>query len=89
MGSKDTQFKAGSSGGPGRPKGARNKITKAYLDAVAKSFAKNGPEVLEIIKEKRPDVYMKLVAALVPKDLDVKHSGDLTIQVVNYTDDDE
>jgi len=89
MGSKDTQFKDGHSGGPGRPKGARNKITKAYLDAVAKSFAKNGPEVLEIIKEKRPDVYMKLVAALVPKDLDVKHSGDLAIQVVNYTDDDE
>ncbi len=89
MGSKDTQFKAGNSGGPGRQKGARNKITKAYLDAVAKSFAKNGPEVLEIIKEKRPDVYMKLVAALVPKDLDVKHSGDLAIQVVNYTDDDE
>lgn len=89
MGNKDTRFKSGNSGGPGRPKGARNKITKAYLDAVAKSFAKNGPEVLEIIKEKRPDVYMKLVAALVPKDLDVKHSGDINVQIVQYSDDTE
>ncbi len=89
MASKDTQFKDGHSGGPGRPKGARNKVTQAYLEAVAKSFAKNGPEVLEIIKEKRPDVYMKLVAALVPKDLDVNHSGDLNVYVVAYQDDDE
>ena len=83
---EDTQFKKGHSG---RPKGARNKVTKLYLDAVAESFAKNGPEVLEIIKEKRPDVYMKLVAALVPKDLDVNHSGDLNVYVVAYQDDDE
>ena len=89
MASKDTQFKDGHSGGPGRPKGARNKVTKAYLDAVAKSFAKNGPEVLEIIKEKRPDVYMKLVAALVPKDLDVKYSGDVSVRVVQYSEDDK
>ncbi len=88
MANKDTQFKEGHSGGPGRPKGARNKVTKAYLDAVAKSFAKNGPEVLEIIKEKRPDVYMKLVAALVPKDLDVNLSGNISISVIDYSEDD-
>ena len=88
MASKDTQFKAGSSGGPGRPKGSKNKITKAYLDTIVEAFDKCGAEVVDRLIEKRPDVFLKLVAQLVPKDLDVKHSGDLTIQIVQYSDDD-
>ena len=89
MANKDTQFKDGHSGGPGRPKGSKNKITKAYLDTIVEAFDKCGAEVVDRLIEKRPDVFLKLVAQLVPKDLDVKHSGDLTIQIVNYADDDE
>ena len=89
MGSKDTQFKTGSSGGPGRPKGSRNKITKAYLKRLTEDFLEHGPEVLERIRSESPDVYMRLVAQLVPKDIDVKHSGDINVQVVNYSEDDE
>ena len=89
MASKDTQFKAGQSGGPGRPKGSKNKITKAYLKALTDDFIEHGQAVLERIRSESPDVYMRLVAQLVPKDIDVRHSGDVTVQVVNYSEADE
>lgn len=88
MESKETQFKIGNSGGPGRPKGSRNKITKAYLKRLTEDFMEHGVEVLERLREKQPDAYMRLVAQLVPKDIDVKHTGDITVQVVNYSEED-
>ncbi len=71
---KDTRFKAGN---PGRPKGSKNKITVAYLNAIAEDFYKHGKQAIETVREKQPDVYLKLVAQLVPKDVvmetDVRH----------------
>ena len=89
MASKDTQFKLGGSGGPGRPKGSKNKITKAYLKALTKEVTKHGAEVLERVRKESPEVWLRLAAQLVPKDIDVRHSGDVTVQVVNYSEDDE
>lgn len=85
MPSSDTQFKKGH---PGRPKGTKNKITKAYLKRLTDDFMEHGESVLERIRKESPDVYMRLVAQLVPKDMDVKHSGDITVQVVKYSEDD-
>ena len=87
MGSKDTQFKKGNGGGPGRPRGSKNKITELYLDILRKDIAEHGEEVLERVRKEQPAVYIKLPASLVPRDLDVKYSGDITVQVVNYEDD--
>jgi len=88
MGSNVTQFKPGQSGNPaGRKKGSRNKITKQYLDALAADFREHGESVIERLRESHPDVYLRLVAQLLPKNFDVKHSGDMTVQVVNYSDD--
>ena len=44
MPSSDTQFKKGH---PGRPKGTRNKITKAFLKALAADFKEHGKSVIE------------------------------------------
>ena len=85
MPSSDTQFKKGH---PGRAKGSKNKITKAYLKALTADFMEHGQAVLERVRSESPDVYMRLVAQLTPKDLDIKHSGDITVQVVNYSEED-
>ena len=83
-------FKPGQSGNPkGREKGSKNHITKAFLEALTEDFLAHGKDVIERVREERPEVYLKLVALLVPKDLDVKHSGDVTVQLVNYADIDE
>ena len=89
MGSKDTQFKVGQSGGPGRPKGARNKFSEDYVEAFAADFEKYGAEVFERVRIEQPAVYLKLAAMLVPKDFNLKHSGDVTIQVIDYQEEDE
>jgi len=80
---EDGQFKAGN---PGRPKGSRNKITKEFLDALAADFEIHGAVVIEKVRRERPDVYLKLIAQLVPRDWDVRHSGNLNIELVSFKD---
>jgi hypothetical protein len=74
MAQKDTRFKKGN---PGRPKGSKNVITVAYLNAIAADFHKHGKQVIETVRKKQPDVYLKLVAQLVPRDVvletDIRH----------------
>ena len=86
MPSSDTQFKKGHSG---RPKGAKNKLAKAYLKDLHEVYLEGGKEALKHVKKERPEGFLSLVARLLPKDLDVKHSGDVTVQVVNYEDESE
>ncbi len=82
-------FKPGQSGNPkGRERGSKNHITKAFLEALTEDFLAHGKDVIERVRKERPEVYLKLVALLVPKDLDVKHSGDVTVNLVNYSDED-
>jgi len=89
MPSSDTQFKKGNKAGRGRPKGAKNKLAKAYLKDLHEVYLEGGKEALKQVKEERPEGFLSLVARLLPKDLDVKHSGDVTVQVVNYEDESE
>ena len=84
----DTQFKKGHTG-PGRPKGARNKFSEDYVEAFAADFEEHGAKVIELIRIEQPAVYLKLAAMLVPKDFNLKHSGDVTIQIVDYADIDK
>ncbi len=83
MPSSDTQFKKGHSG---RPKGAKNKLAKTYLKDLYEIYLEGGKEALKRVMEERPDVFLKLVAQLLPRDLDVRHTGDITVEVVNYQD---
>ena len=84
---KDTQFKPGNKKSKGRPKGARNKLTNAWIKNLYEIYQDGGKEKLRQAMEDRPDVVMKYIAALVPKDLDVKHSGDVIINIVDYQDE--
>ena len=84
---EDTQFKKGIKP-KGRPKGARNKLTRAHIKLLSAAHDKHGEQVIEKIAETKPEALLKAWGSLVPKDLDVKHSGDVTVNLVNYQDDD-
>ena len=75
-----TVFKKGEGG---RKKGSRNRITKKYLDTLVKAW---DPNVIEELKEKRPDVYIKLYSQLVPKDLDIMQTSDVNVTIVRFAD---
>ncbi len=88
MGSKDTQFKKGNGGGPGRPKGSKNKVSKRVLDAIYKSL-EDADESFNLLKKEDLAAYWRIAAAQIAKDLDINYSGDISVTIVDYEDDDE
>ena len=65
-------FKPGQSGNPkGRPKGARNRLGTQFLEALEADFNKFGTQAIALVREKKPEVYVRVVADLLPKEANI------------------
>lgn len=63
-------FKPGQSGNPaGRPKGARSKLTEIFLKGMLEDFEKHGSIAIEQVRETKPDQYLKVISAIIPKEI--------------------
>ncbi|MEX2554096.1 MAG: DUF5681 domain-containing protein, partial [Actinomycetota bacterium] len=81
-----TRFKPGQSGNPaGRRRGARDRLSVAFLDALARDFEIEGPGFIERTRIKRPDLYVQLLLAILPRRFTL---DDMDAEVV-HTDLDE
>ena len=69
MTNPDTQFKPGNPGGPGRPKGSKNKLSENFLQALSDDFEKEGPASIGRLRSNSPGEYLRIIAGLVPKEL--------------------
>ena len=68
MAKEDTQFRPGESGNPnGRPKGSRNKLSEAFLKALADDFEQHGVDAIQKLREESKDKYCNVIAKLMPK----------------------
>lgn len=74
---KTGRFLTGNIGG-GRPKGSRNKLGEAFLEAMHEDFHAHGVEAIQRVRAEKPDQYLKVIASILPKDLNIN---------VNSTDD--
>jgi hypothetical protein len=71
-------WKPGESGNPaGRPKGSRNKLGEEFITEVYSEWCKHGAAALKKVRETRPNVYVKVVASLLPREIEARVS-DLT-----------
>ena len=72
-GKQQSQWKPGQSGNPaGRPKGARNKLSESFLNALACDFDAHGQDVIAKVRENRPHEYLRVIAATLPKRLETE-----------------
>jgi hypothetical protein len=80
-------WKPGESGNPhGRPKGSRNKLGEAFIEAMHKDFQEHGVSVIEAVRVEKPDQYLKVIASILPKELNVKVDplDDMTDEQLNH-----
>lgn len=64
------RFVSGNIGG-GRPKGSRNKLGEAFVADIYEDWQEHGAEVIQAVRAEKPDVYMRVIASILPKDLNV------------------
>lgn len=64
------KWKPGVSPNPaGRPKGSRNKLGEAFIQALHDDFEAHGVETIAKVREQKPDQYLKVVAAVIPQEV--------------------
>lgn len=73
------QFKSGNEfafqpGNSGRPKGSRNKLGEEFLADMLADWQEHGVAAIVKVREDRPHEYIKVVASILPKELNVKVS---------------
>jgi hypothetical protein len=83
-----TRFKPGVSGNPaGRPKGSRNKLAEFVLEAMANDFKRHGKAVIEKVRAERPADYLKVAAALLPRQQEIEVGPPSEVKASDLTDD--
>jgi hypothetical protein len=58
----------------GRVKGSRNKISEAFLRDLAAEWEVSGPDALKIMAKEDPSGFVKVTAALLPKEFEISDS---------------
>jgi hypothetical protein len=71
------RFITGTSG-PGRPVGARNKLGEAFIQALHDDFQEHGVAAIETVRSEKPDQYLKVIASLLPKDVNLNLTDNLS-----------
>ena len=63
----------GQSGNPaGRPKGSRNRLSEDFVAALYDDFQDHGSAAIAACRAEKPDVYVRVIASLLPRDVSIK-----------------
>lgn len=68
------RFLPGNNGGPGRQKGSRNKLGEQFIEDLYEDWKTGGVEAIAKVRATKPDAYLKVIASILPKELNVNVS---------------
>jgi hypothetical protein len=72
------RFEPGNPGG-GRPRGAKNRLHRAFVEALHADFEEHGPEAIRICRMEDPTNYLRVIASILPGELSIETAAvDLT-----------
>jgi hypothetical protein len=65
-------WRPGQSGNlAGRPRGSRNKLSEDFVAALYDDFQNHGSAAIAACRAEKPDVYVRVIASLLPKDVNL------------------
>ena len=64
--------KKGVNGNPnGRPKGSKHALSEAFIQDLVERWRRNGVEAIDRTFRERPEVYLKIVSSISPKQYEI------------------
>jgi hypothetical protein len=87
---KAGQFLKGHKSVGGRPKGCRNLLSEQFLSDLHNEWKRSGKRVLETVAKEEPAVFLKVVAGVMPRLIDIDASvavhSELTIEARDFAE---
>jgi len=71
-----------SGAGKGRPKGSRNRLGAAFVEALLGDFELHGRSVIASLRDDKPEQYLRIVASILPKEIELGEEAIDTIASV-------
>ena len=81
------RFITGNSGGPGRPRGSRNRLGEDFLSDRYADWSEHGAAVIAAVRERSPAAYLRVVASLVPQQVGITTTSEMREEVRAMTDE--
>jgi hypothetical protein len=60
---------------PGRPAGARNRLSSAFLNDLLSEWNAHGRAAIETVRKRDPATFVKIVASTLPREFSIEHSS--------------
>ena len=64
--------------GAGRRHNSRNKLSTAFIEALSSDFDDHGAEAIRMCRMFNPDVYIKVIAGMLPKEVHISQEHELS-----------
>src|SRR5262245_63892365 len=61
----------------GRVKGSRNRLAYGFVEALQRDFEEHGEAVIRIVRVEKPAEYLKVIASILPKELEISDGSRL------------
>lgn len=69
--------------GAGRPKGSRNKLSEDFIGELYADFQQHGGEAIVRCREEKPDVYVRVIAGLMPQKIEVSRTETMSQEEID------